>query len=536
MLKRTLILVALVATVALPFILRPKRTTLQAADDTVIVITPHNEAIRTEFALGFKSWYHARTGRTVLVDWRVIGGTSDITRFLESEYTAAFRRRWTGPLDREWSAEIQAGYVNPALRSDAPAAVREARAQFLASDVSCGIDVFCGGGSYDFIRQADAGRLIAVPLLARHPDWFTDDVLPQRYSGETYWDAGGRWYGNVLSTYGILYNRDAIARLGLAHPPERWDDLQDPKLAGELGLADPTKSSSIAKAFENLIPQKIQLRLTAPGPGPADRAQAVRDGWRDGLRLIQRIGANARYFTDSSQKPPIDVSQGDCAAGIAIDFYGRAQAEVTDHRTAGPPRVVFVTPRGGSVSSVDPIALLRGAPHRAVAELFIEYTLTMEAQKLWNFRPGTPGGTQRFALRRMPVRKDFYTHAEWRPYRSDPDDSPFGDTEHLVYHPEWTGGLFREMAFVIRILCLDTHDELAVAWREIIKAGLPADAVAVLGDMSAVDYDCMAGIKRRLDSKDKVDELRLANELAEHFRAQYRRAAELARAHAVPVR
>ncbi len=39
----------------------------------------------------------------------------------------------------------------------------------------------------------------------------------------------------------------------------------------------------------------------------------------------------------------------------------------------------------------------------------------------------------------------------------------------------------------------------------------------------------MTEIKRRLDSKDKVDEVRLANELAGKFRAQYVRAGELAR-------
>ena len=53
------------------------------------------------------------------------------------------------------------------------------------------------------------------------------------------------------------------------------------------------------------------------------------------------LAANARYFTDSSQKPPIDVAQGDCAAGICIDFYGRAQAEavtIDDDTLAGSKR------------------------------------------------------------------------------------------------------------------------------------------------------------------------------------------------------
>ncbi len=535
MIKRTIMIVALVAVVALPFLLRSKQAAPERADVTLVIITPHNEAIRSEFARGFRKWYHERTGKTVLLDWRVIGGTSDITRFLEAEYVAAFRNYWTEKLGKPWSAEIQAGFTNPKLAADAPAVVREARRAFLESTVTCGIDLFFGGGSYDFVRQADAGRLVPSQLLQVHPEWFGDDVIPQTYSGEVYWDRQGLWFGNVLSTYGILYNRDSIARLGIPSPPARWDDLKDPRLVGEIGLADPTKSSSIAKAFENLIQQKIQKRLALlrqanGGLTTKDlEAQAVREGWGTGLQLIQLIGANARYFTDSSQKPPIDVSQGDCAAGIAIDFYGRAQAEVTEERGTGRPRLVFVAPHGGSVASVDPIALLRGTKNREVAEAFIEYTLSMDGQKLWNFKPGTPGGTERFALRRMPLRKDFYAHSEWKQYRSDPDASPFDDEDHLVYRPEWTGGLFRELAFVIRVMCLDTHDELAAAWREIIRAGMPPAALEALGDMSAISYGQMDIIKRTLNSKDKVDEVRLAKELAARFREQYRRAAEIAR-------
>ena len=537
MFKRTFILVALAAVIALPFILRPKHAAPEASDLTLVIITPHNEAIRSEFGRGFRQWYRQRTGKTVRLDWRVIGGTSDITRFLESEYIASFKNYWTGKLGRPWSAEIQAGFTNAKLPVDAPPAVQEARRAFLASEVGCGIDLFFGGGSFDFIRQAQAGRLVATPLLRTHPDWFTDAVIPQSFSGEIFWDRQGLWFGNVLSTYGILYNRDSLARLGIQHPPAQWSDLKDPRLIGEIALSDPTKSSSMAKAFENVIQQKIQQRrsaLLAAATGkltPAVEAQAVRDGWVDGLQLLQLIGANARYFTDSSQKPPIDVSQGDCAAGICIDFYGRSQAEVTEQRSDGTPRLEFVTPRGGTVSSVDPIALLRGAANRAVGEAFIEYSLSMEGQKLWNFKPGTPGGPVRFALRRLPVRRDFYAHEEWKSLRSDPDAAPYADEDHLVSHPEWTGDIFREMAFVIGVMCLDTHAELVSAWREIIAAGMPPQAMARMSDMSVISYEQTRGaIRKALNSKDKVTEIRTASEIGAIFRQQYREAAALARA------
>ncbi len=525
--KRALLILALVVTVALPFALRPRQPALAPADDTVVIITPHNEAIRTEFGRGFQAWYRARTGRTVAVDWRVVGGTSDITRFLESEYIAAFRNYWSGQLHREWSAEIQAGFTNPKLPPDAPAVVQEARAAFLASTVSCGHDVFFGGGSYDFVRQAQAGRLVPSRVRQVHPEWFTDAVIPQRFTGEQYWDGEDCWFGNVVSSYGILYNSDALARLGL-NPPREWNDLTDARYAGALALSDPTKSSSMAKAFENIIQQQMQIRLAALGS--ARETQAVREGWDAGMKLIQLLAANARYFTDSSQKPPIDVAQGDCAAGICIDFYGRAQAEAVGRR--GVARLEFVTPRGGTVNSVDPIAVLRGAPHREVAELFLEYTLTLEAQKRWNFRPGTEGGPERFALRRMPVRKDFYAHAEWQTLRSDPGADPFSDPSPLIYQPAWTSGLFLELAFATRVMGLDAHTELAAAWRAINAAPEPARsrARARLQDVSAVSYVQVNGaIRATLASKDKVDEVKLASELGAKFRQQYRDAEAIAR-------
>ncbi len=526
MAKRAIILVALAATVALPFALRPRQPALAPADDTVVIITPHNEAIRTEFGRGFQAWYRARTNRTVTVDWRVVGGTSDITRFLESEYVAAFRNLWTGKLHREWSAEVQVGFADPKLAAAAPVAAREARAAFLASEVSCGMDLFFGGGSYDFVRQAQAGRIVPSRVRKTHPEWFTDAIIPRRFTGEQYWDDEGCWYGNVVSSYGILYNVDALQRLGLT-PPREWNDLADPRYARALALSDPTKSSSMAKAFENIIQQQMQRRLAAVGA--ANEAQAVREGWEAGMKLIQLLAANARYFTDSSQKPPIDVAQGDCAAGICIDFYGRAEAEAVGRR--GATRLEFVTARGGTVNSVDPIAVLRGAPHREVAELFLEYTLTMEAQKLWNFRPGTPGGPERFALRRMPVRRDFYAHTEWKSLRSDPEADPFSDPSPLIYRPEWTSGLFRELAFVARVMCLDAHAELATAWRAINAAPEPAKAQAMarMQNVAAVDYAQVNGaIRATLASKNRVDEVRLASTLGAQFRQQYRDAEALA--------
>jgi iron(III) transport system substrate-binding protein len=540
MIKRGIIIFALVAIIAVPFLLRPKQPARRNADETLVIITPHNEAIRREFGAAFERWYHEKTGRTVAVDWRYIGGTSEILRYLDGEYSNAFENHWTGDLHRSWSNEVAAAFQNagvkPGATAEADTPAEAARRAYLGSTVGCGIDLFFGGGTYDFIHEAQAGNLVDGGVLQRHPETFRDEVIPHFFAGEEFWDGEGRWFGAVLSNYGIIVNRDSVRRLGLTTEIRQWADLRDPRLLGEVALADPTKSSSMATAFENIIQQHMQQRLLAlraenPGADPkATEAQAVREGWLEGLRLVQLIGANARYFTDSSQKPPIDVAAGNCAAGLCIDFYGRQQEEAV-HRRDGSDRLFFASPAGGTVSSVDPMALLRGAKNRAVALVFMDWVLSLEAQKLWDFKPGVPGGPVQFALRRMPVRRDFYTHEEWQSLRSDPGVSPFADGDTLIYQPAWTADLFHELAFVIRVMCQDTHPELVAAWRDIIAAGNAPEAMAALQDLSAIDYEQAGGaIKAALNSKNKVDELTLAEKLAGHFRDQYRRAGELARA------
>jgi ABC-type glycerol-3-phosphate transport system substrate-binding protein len=295
----------------------------------------------------------------------------------------------------------------------------------------------------------------------------------------------------------------------------------------------------MGKAFENVIQQQMQARwlalmVAADHISSLDEKEAetraVHEGWIAGLQCIQLISANARYFTDSSQQVPIDVADGNCAAGMCIDFYGRQQAEA-ERRRGGSDRLAFIAPADGTVCSVDPIALLRGARHRAVALAFIDWIASLEAQKLWGFKPGTPGGPQQYNLRRMSVRRDFYAHQEWKAFRSDPEVSPFAEQNQLIYHARWTDGLFRELAFIIRIMGQDLHPELASAWRRIASAGKPPAAMAALQDMSAVDYDKAAGeIKAALSSRNRIDEVVLARRLGKIFKEQYQRAEDLARA------
>lgn len=523
------VLVMLAAVVGLPFALKPEQSLLAAADDTLIVITPHNEAIRYEFSRAFATHYQEKTGRTVRIDWRIPGGTSEIARYLDGEYFAAFQTFWRRQ-GNDWTPEVQAAFDNPKVElpedpaSDSPA--QAARRVFLSSEVSIGVDIFFGGGAFDFIGQAEAGRLVNSGVIARHPEWFTADTIPQSVSGEEFYDQQGRWIGAVVSSFGICYNSDSLRALRIEEIPANWEDLGDPRFMKQVALADPTKSGSAAKAFEMIIQQQMQKRMAVSKE--TDPALAISEGWIDGLRVIQRASANARYFTDAAPRVTVDVAQGDAAIGMCIDFYGRYQSEAVKVGDA-PSRLQYFTPAGGSSVGVDPIGLLRGAPNAGVAKHFIDFVLSLEGQKLWNFKIGAPGGPLRYALRRLPVRKELYD-PQYTEYRSDPEVFPYEEAKFFTYHPGWTGPLFKTMSFIIRVMSLDPHDEQVSAWKALVAAGFPPRASERFADLSAVNYEAaQESIRPELSSADRIKEVQLAKTLGDHFRKQYREAEELAK-------
>jgi iron(III) transport system substrate-binding protein len=536
--KELVIVGALLITLLTPFLLKPAQSTASSkADRRLVILTPHPERLRSEFGQAFVRHWKEKTGQTVAMDWRVPGGTSEIAVMLKSEYSAAFQQHWTHQSGQEWTSAIAQNFMSAKTPADDPA-----RKAFLTSAVGIGVDIFFGGGAYDLQMQAEAGTLVAennpgtgiAALRKKHPVWFGDEGIPEMVSGEPFRDSQDRWVACCLSSFGIVYNRDVLKRLGIEKEPSQWRDLADPRLYGQLALADPGRSATATKAFEMLIQQEMQealLRLTQ-NPGnlktPAEiEAAAIREGWRNGLNLIQRISANARYFSDSSSKIPLDVARGDAAAGMCIDYYGRSTEEET-RRADGSSRVRFIMPVGGSSVSVDPIGMFRGAPDPELATAFIEFVLSDAGQKLWSYRAGTPGGPARSALRRLAARQNFYT-PENLAHMSDPDEMPYEKAKAFTYHPEWTAAAFSTLRFLIRVMCVDTHSEQKAAWHSLIQSGQPPRATEAFDELNSVRYETALGsITKVVRSRDKVAETRLARTLGEAFRNNYKLAHHLA--------
>jgi len=551
--KESAVIFLLLLILAAPFVLRLSKQKSSPSGNNIenrlVIISPHNETIRNEFTQAFVAHIKETENFDVHIDWRTPGGTSEITKVIDSEVEASFQNYWKKNNFGKW-ADAAGAFNNKKITTNhnpsSETKQQKARRIYLSSEVGIGLDLFFGGGAYDFQQQANKGHLVASTknkkygisaLINEKPKWFNEEIIPSINSGEPYYDPQHRWVGTCLSSFGICYNRDSVRRLDLAKNPSKWEDLANPAYYSEIALADPNKSGSVNKAFEMLLQEQMRLAVKTEirenKRSDLNKKQltilGLEKGWKNGLHLIQQITANARYFTDSATKIPLDIAAGDAAAGMCVDFYGRSFEENSKDKDSPSSRMMFVTPTGGSSYGVDPIAMFRGAPRPDLAHSFIKFVLSKKGQRLWNFQVGTEGGPQKTALRRQPIRKDLYNLGELR-YFSDPNVLPYLNSQEFIYQPSWTAPAFSSIRFIIKMMAVDTHQEQKAAWKALIDNGFPPRATAVFHELSLVNYRAAMGrIAKILASPDRIQQVKLARDLADKFRRHYLRAEEMAK-------
>lgn len=526
------VFLALAAVIAGPVLMKPEtsaRTRDFAPADRLVIITPHVESIRNEFETAFQRWMKEKHNRSVVIDWRVPGGTSEISKVITSEYRAAFELFWSKQGKSAWNEQMGTVAFDPKDPSDI-------RKTWLASETGVGIDLFFGGGTPDFSDMKKKGYLVAgdaargtgiLGVKAAHPNWFGDKGIPAKWAGETYTDPEFGWVGACLSSFGICYSIDFHQRRGYTDLPDQWAALTNPRYENQIALADPGKSGTVVKMMESILQQAMQT-AAKNAPDDAAKKQAHEAGWLEGMGIIQKIGANARYWTDSSTKIPLDVSEGEAAAGMCIDFYARNFIQRLEE-AHGTSRLGFILPAGGTTPSVDPIAMFRGAPNPELATRFIEFVLSMDGQRVWAFKTGAPGGPVRTALRRLPVRQDYYNPENFT-HATDPGILPYAAGTALTYDPALTGSSFTAIRLVIRAMCLDTHEELKTAWAALIEHSFPPQATAAFSDLSLISYPNVTGsITEKLNQRNMLITSELSRTLAQQFRQQYGHATDLAR-------
>lgn len=464
--RSSLICLALLVVLAGVPLLLGGREGSRAGERRLIVVTPHVQQIRVEFGRAFREWHaaHYPEDPPVSVDFRSPGGTSEILRLLQAQYNGA----------------IADGRIAP--------------------DGSCppgtiGFDLMFGGGAYEHGRLAAGegvriigadGSQAALPMSVpagfdaeQIAAWFPVD----RVGTQPLWHPEQRWIGTALSSFGIVYNRPLVLGLLGKERIETFDDLGDPRLAGWVAMADPRQSGSLSTTLDAILSSY---------------------GWEEGWRLLRRIAANSRTFVASSARPPLDVSQGEAAAALAIDFYGRAQAQAILRPGQNPDegRVGYIDPAGSVYIDPDPISILRGGPDPELARRFVEFVMSREGQALWQFRsqrtlaadpalPRPPAtadgralGPREYELRRLPVLPSMY----------DPER---GDLEFMIDRVDPFAiatdaeprGWRAAIAPMMGAFAIDSARQCREAWAALnLVASDPSSPAEVVGEMESHFY------------------------------------------------
>jgi len=323
------------------------------------------------------------------------------------------------------------------------------------------IDIVFGGGP-DFFRRLQKRKFLQTYRL---PDDLLN-AIPPTCAGVPMYDPEFHWYGAALSSFGLVYNKVILRDRGLSFP-DSWEDLGNPELFTWIGAADPGKSSSIHMMFEIVL-------------------QAY--GWEKGMDIISRMGANARYFSDSSSQIPQDVALGEVAIGMCIDFYAGAKiAEV------GVDRVGFAIPERMTVINPDPIGILKGAPQLESSRAFLRYVLSRPGQQRWMYKEGIPGGPTRFGLARLGVMTELYKDA---PEKLLIESNPFLRKGGFEYNSPKGSSRWQLMNDFIRTAIIDTHEDAVKAWKALKKNGHPAEALRKFGEVPLSEDEFMALTKQ----------------------------------------
>ncbi len=384
----------------------------EGASDLVIM-SPHDEKITQEFTQAFSAAFRKAKGRDVSISWRDLGsGTETQVKFIVDQY------------------------------ANTPDGI--------------GVDIFFGGGLDPFKTLKSKG------LLETHRVATTDSI-PAEFLGVPLYDKDYQWYGTVLSSFGILYNKAVLKRLGVDEP-KTWEDMANVKLSGYVGLADPSRSGSARMIYETIL-------------------QAY--GWDKGMRVLTVMSANALDFYEGSSSLAKDVTLGEIAVGPAIDYYGRTQVA-----EGGADRLGFVTPASLTVITPDPIAILKGAPNLETAKMFVDFVMSEEGQRLWLVKVGSPGGPRKYNLMRMPILPSAYEKADRSLWTVDAN--PFGFKGSFSFDAEKATARRGVMLDLMKSAFIQPQSGLRACWKAVRAAGAPQALIDKMTSPLITDAECVA--------------------------------------------
>ncbi|QGM80612.1 ABC transporter substrate-binding protein [Otariodibacter oris] len=251
-----------------------------------------------------------------------------------------------------------------------------------ATNQMCEQETQAFGDKYDvrvsFIRNGSGSTLAKVDAEKNNPQadvWYGGTLDPQSQAGEMgllqpykspnldqivekFRDLA-KIKGNYSSAVymGILgfgVNMDRLKELGLENPPSSWEDLLDPRLAGEIQIADPQSSGTAYTALATFV----QL-------WGEDKA----------FEYLKNLHKNISQYTKSGVTPSRNAARGETAIGVGfLHDYSLEKKNGAN--------LELIVPKEGTGYELGGVSILKGARNLDNAKLFVDWVLSKEAQEL----------------------------------------------------------------------------------------------------------------------------------------------------------
>lgn len=166
-------------------------------------------------------------------------------------------------------------------------------------------------------------------------------------------DPDGYWTGLFTSVLGFASNKKILAEKGLK-APRSWNDLLNPELKGQVAVSNPATSGT-AYTFLSTI---VQLM-----------------GEERGFNYLRKLHGSIAQYPKSGMAPGQMAGRGELIVGILMlqDAYLLQQQ--------GYP-LELSTPEEGTGYSLEPVAILEGAPEPVEARRFVDWILSREGQEV----------------------------------------------------------------------------------------------------------------------------------------------------------
>ncbi|WGE89348.1 ABC transporter substrate-binding protein [Actinobacillus arthritidis] len=202
------------------------------------------------------------------------------------------------------------------------------------------------GGTLD--PQSQAGEL---GLLEAYRSPNIDQIMPK-------FQDPAKVKGNLSSAVyigilGFAVNTERLKKLGIEKMPQCWNDLTDPKLKGEIQIADPQSSGTAYTAIATFA----QL-------WGEDKA----------FDYFKHLHPNISQYTKSGITPARNAARGETTVGIGFLHDYALEKE------QGAP-LEMVVPCEGTGYELGGVSILKGARNLDNAKLFVDFALSKEGQE-----------------------------------------------------------------------------------------------------------------------------------------------------------